>query len=252
MQHSNIIEIKELSKVYPSIKGHQSVHALKHFNWQVKEGEIIALLGPNGAGKSTAIGIMTGTVLPTLGSVTVHGFDVVKDYKITRKMIGVVPQELNFDPFVNVKKALEYQSGLFGVPKKDRWVDELLERLELDKHAYKNVRALSGGMKRRLLIAKALVHKPKILILDEPSAGVDVELRHSLWEFVKELNRNGTTIILTTHYLEEAEKLADHLTILHQGEIKASNSLPYLKAEFNMGSLEEIYMHLVHNSKKSE
>ncbi len=246
------IDIKGLNKSYSTIKGHRAVHALKHFNLSIDEGEIFAILGPNGAGKSTAIGIIVGTILKNSGHVKVFGHDVVDDYKITRKMIGVVPQEVNFDPFINVRKVLDYQSGMFGVPKKERWVDEILKRLQLSEHAFKTSRALSGGMKRRLLIAKALVHKPKILILDEPTAGVDVELRHDLWEFVKELNRAGTTIILTTHYLEEAEKLANRVAILHKGEIRDINTVPRLKEKYDAATLEEVYMHLVHDKAIKE
>lgn len=243
------IYIKDLTKIYPGNKGKDTVVAVKHLNLKIKEGEIFALLGPNGAGKTTTIGTIIGTVLKTSGSIQVMGMDVVKDYKKTRSLIGVVPQELNFDPFVNVRKCMEYQSGMFGVPKSKWWIDEIMEELGLTVHMKKNVRQLSGGMKRRLLIAKALVHRPRILILDEPTAGVDVELRRSLWKYVKKLNREGTTVILTTHYLEEAEALADRIAIIDHGELKACDTLANLKAKYKKDRLENIYFELVHDEK---
>lgn len=244
---SNAITLRHVTKVYAGSKKRTPVTAVNNLNLDVKSGEILALLGPNGAGKTTTIGMLVGTVKKTSGDITVMGHDVEKDYKITRSLIGVVPQEVNFDPFATVRKTLEYQSGLFGVEKKDWWIDEILETLQLREHADKNTRALSGGMKRRLLIAKALVHRPKILILDEPTAGVDIELRHRLWTFVRKLNKAGTTVILTTHYLEEAEELADRIAIIDQGELKAFETLAELKSKHGASKLEAIYMKLVHN-----
>ncbi len=241
------IKITGLNKVYPAAKSRGPVHAVTNLDLEVNQGEIFAMLGPNGAGKTTTIGCIVGSTRKTSGEITVLGKDVIKDYKETREMIGVVPQETNFDPFMTVQKALEYQSGYFGVAKKDWWIDEIMDILELTPHAKKNTRALSGGMKRRLLIAKALVHKPKILILDEPTAGVDVELRHRLWKFVRKLNEEGTTIILTTHYLEEAEELADRIAIVDHGKLQAVDTLDKLKTKYDKKNLHEIYMQLVHN-----
>lgn len=250
MSDSTAIKIRDLTKIYQGRKNKTSVHAVKHLNLSIKKGEIFSLLGPNGAGKTTIIGMIVGTVLKTSGQISVMGLDTVNDYKKTRSLIGVVPQELNFDPFVDVRKCLEYQSGMFGVPKKEWRIDEIMERLSLTEHMKKNVRQLSGGMKRRLLIAKALVHSPKILILDEPTAGVDIELRHSLWKYVRQLNKQGTTIILTTHYLEEAEALADRIAILDHGELQACDNLENLKKKYKANRLEEIYLKLVHNGEE--
>ena len=198
-----VLEIKNLNKIYNK-KGSNKVKAVENLNLEVKQGEIFGLLGPNGAGKSTVINILAGTVLKTSGYVNVWGFDIDKNPRQVRASIGIVPQEVNLDPFFNPKKLLDLQAGLYGINKKSRITDTILKLVSLDKQADSYSRGLSGGMKRRLMIAKALVHQPPIIILDEPTAGVDVELRKNLWNNVKLLNKNGVTVILTTHYLAEA------------------------------------------------
>lgn len=209
------IYIKDLHKSY------KDVHALKGVSLEIQKGEFFGLLGPNGAGKSTLINILAGLVKKDRGEVLVQGYDTVKDYRKTRRFLGVVPQEIVYDPFFQVEEVLKIQGGYFGVRNNEAWIEELLEILGLIDKRYANLRDLSGGMKRRLLIAQALVHKPPIAILDEPTAGVDVEYRHALWDFIKRLNKEGHTILLTTHYLEEAEQLCDRIAIIDEGEIKA-------------------------------
>lgn len=199
--------------------------ALKGIDLTIAQGEFFALLGPNGAGKSTLINLLAGLLRPTSGRLSVMGHDVVGDYRNARRLLGVVPQELVFDPFFNVREMLRFQAGYFGLGREnDAWVDEVIESLGLTDKAYTNMRQLSGGMKRRALIAQALAHKPPVVVLDEPTAGVDVELRQMLWEFIKRLNREGHTIILTTHYLEEAETLCSRVAMLKQGKIVALDS----------------------------
>ena len=214
-------------------KSFGSLHALKGIDLTIEQGEFFALLGPNGAGKSTLISILAGLIKPTAGDISVMGFDVVKQYQQARQLLGVVPQELVFDPFFNVREMLRFQAGYFGRGKEnDVWVDEILEGLGLTDKANTNMRKLSGGMKRRALIAQALAHKPPVIVLDEPTAGVDVELRQMLWEFIKKLNREGHTIILTTHYLEEAEALCSRVGMMKQGEIVALDSTANLLNKF--------------------
>ena len=220
MEKKNVVDVKNLKKTYLK-KGANLVEALKNLNLEVKEGEIFGLLGPNGAGKSTFINILGGSVIKTEGKVNVWGFDLDKNPRQVRASIGIVPQEVNVDPFFSPKDLLELQAGLYGVKKKDRITDTILELVSLEKQANSYSRSLSGGMKRRLMVAKAMVHQPPIVILDEPTAGVDVELRKKLWDNVKSLNEKGVTIILTTHYLEEAEKMCDRIGILSQGELVA-------------------------------
>jgi len=220
MDKKNVVHVKNLKKTY-SIKRTNRVEALKNLNLEVKEGEIFGLLGPNGAGKSTFINILGGSVIKNEGSVNVWGFDLDKSPRQVRASIGIVPQEVNVDPFFSPKKLLELQAGLYGVKKKDRITDTILKLVSLEKQADSYSRSLSGGMKRRLLVAKAMVHQPPIIILDEPTAGVDVDLRKKLWENVRLLNNKGITIILTTHYLEEAEKMCDRIGILSHGELVA-------------------------------
>ena len=220
MDKKNVVHVKNLKKTY-SKKGTNRVEALKNLNLEVKEGEIFGLLGPNGAGKSTFINILGGSVIKSEGSVNVWGFDLDKNPRQVRASIGIVPQEVNVDPFFSPKKLLELQAGLYGVKKKDRITDTILKLVSLEKQANSYTRSLSGGMKRRLLVAKAMVHQPPITILDEPTAGVDVDLRKKLWENVRSLNNKGVTIILTTHYLEEAEKMCNRIGILSQGELVA-------------------------------
>ena len=220
MEKKNVVDVKNLKKTYLK-KGSNLVEALKNLNLEVKEGEIFGLLGPNGAGKSTFINILGGSVIKTEGKVNVWGFDLDKNPRQVRASIGIVPQEVNVDPFFSPKDLLELQAGLYGVKKKDRITDTILKLVSLEKQANSYSRSLSGGMKRRLMVAKAMVHQPPIVILDEPTAGVDVELRKKLWDNVKSLNEKGVTIILTTHYLEEAEKMCDRIGILSQGELVA-------------------------------
>ena len=200
----------------------------------MKQGEIFGLLGPNGAGKSTFINILAGTVLKTNGKVRVWGFDLDKNPRQVRASIGIVPQEVNLDPFFSPRKLLELQAGMYGVKKKDRITDTILKIVSLDNQSNSYSRGLSGGMKRRLMIAKALVHQPPIVILDEPTAGVDVELRQQLWENVKLLNKNGVTIILTTHYLNEAEEMCDRIGILNKGKLVALDSTQNLLNKINI------------------
>tara|TARA_Y100000590_G_scaffold270319_1_gene303562 strand:+ start:73 stop:1005 length:933 start_codon:yes stop_codon:yes gene_type:complete len=219
----NVISVINLNKIY-SKKSNKTVHAINNLNLDVQEGEIFGLLGPNGAGKTTFINILAGTVIKTSGKVNVWGFDLDKNPRQVRASIGIVPQEINLDPFFTPKKQLELQAGLYGVKKKDRITNTILKLVSLENNADSYARSLSGGMKRRLLIAKALVHQPPIVILDEPTAGVDVNLRKNLWENIKLLNNKGVTIILTTHYLEEAEKVCDRIGILNKGNLVALDS----------------------------
>ena len=210
----NQIVIKDLSKVYDN-----SFSALKKVSLKVKQGEILAMLGPNGAGKTTLISIICGIVTPSSGTVTIDGFDIVKDYRETRSRIGMVPQELNLESFETVFDTVSYSRGLYGKPPKPEHIKKILKDLSLWDKKDQRLRQLSGGMKRRVLIAKALSHEPKILFLDEPTAGVDVELRRDMWVVVEELRKTGVTIILTTHYIEEAEAIADRVAVINQGEI---------------------------------
>ena len=213
---------ENLTKVYSkSNKLKQEVLALKNLSLEVKQGEIFGLLGPNGAGKTTFINILAGTVMKSSGKVTVWGYDLDKNPRQVRACIGIVPQEVNFDPFFSPKKLLELQAGFYGGKKEDRITDSILETVSLDKQANAYTRSLSGGMKRRLLIAKAMVHQPPILFLDEPTAGVDVELRQNLWANVKELNKLGITIVLTTHNLNEAQEMCDRIAIINKGNLVA-------------------------------
>ena len=223
MEKKNILSVKNLKKIYSS-KQAVDTHALNNLNLDVKEGEIFGLLGPNGAGKTTFINILSGTVMKSSGEVNVWGFDLDKNPRQVRASIGIVPQEVNLDPFFSPRKLLELQAGLYGIPQKDRITDNILKLVSLEEQANSYARSLSGGMKRRLLVAKALVHQPPIVFLDEPTAGVDVELRKNLWENVKMLNEQGVTIILTTHYLEEAEQMCDRIAILNKGDMVALDS----------------------------
>ncbi len=224
------ISIKNLSKTYLSKDGSGSKHALDNINLEIPKGSFFGLLGPNGAGKSTIINILAGLTLKTAGEVKVCGFNLDTQMRQVKQSLGIVPQELILDPFFNVREALEFHAGYYGVPKKERRTDEIIKALSLtDKSGY-NARRLSGGMRRRLLIGKALVHNPPVLILDEPTAGVDIELRRSLWDYVRKLNAAGTTVVLTTHYLEEADELCDQIAIINHGKIVASDSKQRLLA----------------------
>ena len=220
MNKKNVLYIKDLNKIY-SKNSSKSVHAIKNLNLEVNEGEIFGLLGPNGAGKSTFINILAGTTIKTSGKVNVWGFDLDINPRQVRASIGIVPQEINVDPFFTPWSILEIQAGMYGIKKKDRITETILKLVSLEKQSKSYTRAMSGGMKRRLLVAKALVHRPPIVILDEPTASVDVELRNKLWDNVKQLNKQGVTIILTTHYLNEAEQMCDRIGILNKGNLVA-------------------------------
>ena len=216
------LSFQAVSKTYPAKQaGAAAFRALDQVSFDVQEGEFFGLLGPNGAGKTTLISILAGLTRASEGRVLVHGHDVQSDYAAARRLLGVVPQELVFDPFFSVRESLKIQSGYFGVKKNDAWIDELLDSLGLTDKANANMRQLSGGMKRRVLVAQALVHKPRVIVLDEPTAGVDVELRQTLWQFIAKLNKQGHTVLLTTHYLEEAEALCGRIAMLKRGQMVA-------------------------------
>ena len=217
------ISFQSVSKQYRSRAG-VAVQALDQVSFDIEEGEFFGLLGPNGAGKTSLISILAGLSRASSGSVKVHGFDVRTDFAQARRLLGVVPQELVFDPFFTVRETLRIQSGYFGIAHNGPWIDELLESLGLADKAHSNMRQLSGGMKRRVLVAQALVHKPAVIVLDEPTAGVDVELRQTLWQFIAKLNRQGSTVLLTTHYLEEAEALCSRIAMLKSGRVVALSS----------------------------
>ncbi len=248
------IQIEQVSKQF-----HQFT-ALDSVSLTIEAGEFFALLGPNGAGKTTLISILAGLTRASQGRVSIMGFDTVRDYRAARRALGVVPQELVFDPFFTVRECLEIQSGYFGLRRNGAWIDELLENLGLSNKANSNMRALSGGMKRRVLVAQALVHRPPVIVLDEPTAGVDVELRQSLWAFVQRLNRDGHTILLTTHYLEEAETLCGRVAMLKQGKMIALDKTANLLAGFGKkvayfrltGTLPEALLPLMQQSQENE
>jgi len=218
MNKKNALKVEKLTKIY-SQKSPNQIRALNNLNLEVKEGEIFGLLGPNGAGKTTFLNILAGTVIKNSGTVNVWGYDLDKNPRQVRSSIGIVPQEVNLDAFFSPKNLLELQAGLYGIPKKDRITEFILKLVSLEKQANSYARSLSGGMKRRLLIAKAMVHRPPILVLDEPTAGVDVQLRQNLWNNVKELNKQGVTIILTTHLMYEAEEMCNRIAILNKGNL---------------------------------
>ncbi|MBE0619639.1 MAG: ABC transporter ATP-binding protein [Burkholderiales bacterium] len=226
----------QIQQVY---KRFGTVQALCGIDLQVEQGEFFGLLGPNGAGKTTLINILAGLARADSGSVRVLGHDVVTEYRESRRALGVVPQELVFDPFFSVRETLRIQSGYFGLKRNDAWIDEVMHHLDLTGKADANMRSLSGGMKRRVLVAQALVHKPPVIVLDEPTAGVDVELRQGLWEFVRGLNRDGHTIVLTTHYLEEAEALCARIAMLKQGRVVALDTTSNL-----MNRRDSLYLRL--------
>ena len=215
------LSVENLTKIYSNTKSRKPNKALNELNFEVKQGEVFGLLGPNGAGKTTFLSILGGTVVKTSGNVNVWGFDLDKNPRQVRASVGIVPQEINLDAFFSPKQLLDLQAGLYGIAKKDRITNLILKMVALEDKANAYSRNLSGGMKRRLLIAKAMVHQPPILVLDEPTAGVDVELRNNLWENVKELNKEGVTIILTTHYLIEAQQMCDRIAIIDKGNLVA-------------------------------
>jgi ABC-2 type transport system ATP-binding protein len=226
----NVLTVENLTKIYSNSKTKKENKALSNLNFEVKQGEVFGLLGPNGAGKTTFLSILGGTVIKTAGNINVWGFDLDKNPRQVRASLGIVPQEVNLDAFFSPQQLLELQAGLYGITKKDRITDLILKMVALEDKAKAYSRSLSGGMKRRLLIAKAMVHQPPILILDEPTAGVDVELRNNLWENVKELNKEGVTIILTTHYLVEAQEMCDRIAILDKGNLVALDTTERLLA----------------------
>ena len=216
------IQIDSVEKSYKSLK------ALGGVSLAIEEGEFFGLLGPNGAGKTTLISTIAGLIRPDAGSVKIHGHDVITDFRAARGKLGVVPQELVFDPFFTVRETLRLQSGYFGLKNNDKWIDEVMGNLDLTGKADVNMRALSGGMKRRVLVAQALVHKPPVIVLDEPTAGVDVELRQTLWKFISRLNREGHTVVLTTHYLEEAQAMCQRVAMLKNGKVVALDTMSAL------------------------
>ena len=238
----NALEITDLVKRYPT-----GTEALKAVALEIEEGEFFGLLGPNGAGKSTLIHCTTGLAQPTSGDIRIFGHDAVHHYQDARQAVGLAPQELNLDWFLTVRESLDYHGGYFGMPKRERRerASELLDVFSLTAKQSERTRTLSGGMKRRLVLARALMHRPRLLILDEPTAGVDVELRLELWEYIQMINAEGTTILLTTHYLEEAENLCSRIAFINGGEIVAEGTSPELAARFGVESLEDAYLELV-------
>ena len=221
------VEVRDLAKRYGRVQ------ALAGVSLAVEQGEFFALLGPNGAGKTTLISVLGGLAIPDSGTAAVMGHDVRADFRAARRAVGIVPQEIVFDPFFTVRETLEFQSGYFGLRANGAWIDQLLERLALAPKAHANMRSLSGGMKRRVMVAQALVHRPPVIVLDEPTAGVDVELRQSLWQFVRDLNAAGHTIVLTTHYLEEAQQLCSRIAMMRDGRVVALDSTERLLAAFS-------------------
>ena len=221
------VEVRQVEKRFGAVR------ALAGLSLAVEQGEFFALLGPNGAGKTTLITALGGLTRPDAGSLAVMGHDVARDFRAARRAVGIVPQEIVFDPFFTVRETLEFQSGYFGLRRNGAWIDELLERLALASKADANMRALSGGMKRRVMVAQALVHRPPVIVLDEPTAGVDVELRQTLWRFIRGLNESGHTILLTTHYLEEAQQLCSRIAMMKEGRIVALGSTAQLLASFS-------------------
>ena len=244
MSEKNALKIEKLTKIY-SKKSSNKIKALNNLNLEVKEGEIFGLLGPNGAGKTTFLNILAGTVIKNSGSVNVWGYDLDNNPRQVRSSIGIVPQEVNLDAFFSPRKLLELQAGLYGIPKKDRITDTILKLVSLEKQADSYARSLSGGMKRRLLIAKAMVHRPPILVLDEPTAGVDVQLRQNLWGNVKLLNKQGVTIILPTHLMYEAEEMCNRIAILNKGNLvtldTTENLLNRIKTKKIIFKVKEIH-----------
>ena len=241
----NALTVENLTKIYSNSKSKKENKALNNLTFEVKEGEVFGLLGPNGAGKTTFLSILGGTVIKSSGNVNVWGFDLNKNPRQVRASLGIVPQEVNLDAFFSPKKLLELQAGLYGIKKEDRITDLILKMVALEDKANAYSRSLSGGMKRRLLIAKAMVHQPPILILDEPTAGVDVELRNNLWNNVKQLNKEGVTIILTTHYLLEAQEMCDRIAIIDKGNLVALDTTKKLleriqtkKINFKVGDVD--------------
>jgi ABC-2 type transport system ATP-binding protein len=242
MSTDRALQISDLVKRYPT-----GTEALKGVSLEIETGEFFGLLGPNGAGKSTLIHCATGLAQPTEGDIRIFGHDAVRHYAQARVSVGLAPQDLNLDWFLTLEETLDYHGGYFGMPKKDRKerAAELLDAFSLTEKRKDRTRTLSGGMKRRLILARALMHRPKLLILDEPTAGVDVELRLELWHYVQRINTEGTTILLTTHYLEEAEQLCSRIAFINEGEIVAQGSSQDLASQYGVSSLEDAYLELV-------
>jgi ABC-2 type transport system ATP-binding protein len=236
------LEVRDLVKRYPN-----GLEALKGVSLEIGAGEFFGLLGPNGAGKSTMIHCITGLARPTSGTVKVLGHDAVNHYRAAREAVGLAPQEINLDIFLTLEETLDLHGGYFGMSKADRRerTAELLEAFSLTNKRHERTRTLSGGMKRRLTLARALMHRPRLLILDEPTAGVDIELRLELWNYIEKINSEGTSIMLTTHYLEEAERLCDHIAFINDGEIAAHGTIPELAARYGVSNLEDAYLTLV-------
>jgi ABC-2 type transport system ATP-binding protein len=244
----NALQIENLVKRYPT-----GVEALRGVSLEIQPGEFFGLLGPNGAGKSTLIHCATGLAQPTAGSIQVFGHDAIDNYGEARQAVGLAPQELNLDWFLTVEETLDYHAGYFGMPKRERRerAAELIETFSLSDKRDERTRTLSGGMKRRLILARALMHRPRLLILDEPTAGVDIELRLELWHYVQRINAEGTTILLTTHYLEEAEQLCDKIAFINEGQIAATGSTAELSATYGVANLEDAYLALVGRNELS-
>ena len=255
------VTLESLSKIYPARspgwrrllnqKAGPGFQALNDVSLTVEHGEFFGLLGPNGAGKTTLISLLAGLARPTRGTARVCGYDVLTEYQSARRSLGVVPQELVYDPFFTVRETLRIQSGYFGLRKNDDWIDEILFNLGLSDKADANMRALSGGMKRRVLVAQALVHRPPVIVLDEPTAGVDVDLRRTLWEFISRLNKAGHTIVLTTHYLEEAEALCHRIAMLKSGRLVALDTTAALIAQSGGSDLEDTFVRIMHNDAQT-
>src|SRR5215212_7870924 len=242
MYSTPALQITDLVKRYPT-----GTEALKGVSLDIGSGEFFGLLGPNGAGKSTLIHCTTGLAQPTAGAISIFGHDAIHHYQDARVAVGLAPQDLNIDFFLTVEETLDFHGGYFGMPKKERRerAKELLETFSLTEKRNDRTRTLSGGMKRRLVLARALMHRPRLLILDEPTAGVDVELRLELWHYVQRINGEGTTILLTTHYLEEAEQLCDRIAFINEGQVIATGSSDELASDYGVGSLEDAYLQLV-------
>ncbi|MEO9122640.1 MAG: ABC transporter ATP-binding protein [Burkholderiaceae bacterium] len=257
------VTLDHISKIYPAnARGwkkwlsrapvENGFQALDDISLHIEHGEFFGLLGPNGAGKTTLISILAGLARATSGSASICGHDVVTQYKQSRRSLGVVPQEIVYDPFFTVRETLKIQSGYFGLHKNDDWIDEILSNLGLTDKAEVNMRALSGGMKRRVLVAQALVHRPPVIILDEPTAGVDVDLRRTLWGFISRLNKEGHTIMLTTHYLEEAEALCGRIAMLKGGHLVALDTTQALLARVGGADLEDAFVRIMHSDNLLE
>lgn len=242
MSKQHALQISDLRKTYTG-----GTEALKGINLTVKQGDFIGLLGPNGAGKSTLIHSIMGLAMPTSGSATIFGHDVVKDYQAARSLAGLAPQEPNVDWFLTVEETLDFHGGYYGMRKAERKarIEELLEVFSLTDKRKSRIMMLSGGMKRRAILARALMHNPKLLILDEPTAGVDVELRLELWRYIAEINKQGTTVLLTTHYIEEAEELCNRIALINHGEIVKEGTSAELKKQFKKKTLEDVYLSLI-------